>query len=244
METSKSKGKGGAKRKQYQSRYHETKARVKEARRPEIVELWCKGWTHAQIAEHFKLSPGRISQEIIEMRREWRAEFLHAVETMQAEEVRRVLNLEKTYWREFDKSCKKRIYPKGTDGSINYDAPESEIKVVEVLGNPELLAGIRGCIELRAKILGLGKDTHNTQVNVFTVDQVAKAVVEARQAEQTDRLAQVERLMMDVGDDGIARLSEAALGAAQAGRGQPGVPGGAANRAAEPQGGGDGDQAE
>lgn len=203
------------------SKYHEAKSRVKEARRPKIVEMWCKGYTQVQIAEHFGLSKGRISQEITEMRDEWRKEYLQAMEVRQVEAVRHVLNLEQTYWREFDKSCKKRVYPKGADGKVNYDAPDSEIKVVEVLGNPELLAGIRGCIELRAKILGLGKDTHNTQVNVFTVDQVAKAVVEARQAEQTDRLAQVERLMMDVGDDGIARLSEAALGAAQAGRGQP-----------------------
>lgn len=203
----------------YQSKYHEMRGRKKEARRPEIAEMWCRGHTQQQIADHFGLSAGRINQELTAMREEWRQEFLHAIDTMKAAEARRILELERTYWREFDKSCKKKIYPKGADGKIDYGAPDDQVKVVEVLGNPELLAGIRGCMELRAKIFGLFKDTHNTQVNVLTVEQVASAVVEARKAEQTDRLAEVERLMMDLGEDGIARLS----GAAQAVQATQGV---------------------
>jgi transcriptional regulator with XRE-family HTH domain len=196
-------------------KHHEIQAVKVDQRRPVIADLYCKGWTQEQIGEHLGISRGRVSQELVAMREIWRTEFLEAVDTMKAAEVRRILHLERTYWREFDKSCKKRIYPKKADGEIDYDAPEDKVKVVEVLGDADLLAGIRGCIELRCKVLGLAKETAAPQMNVFTVESVASAVVEARKAEENDRLAEVERLMMDVGEDGIARMSAAAVGAAQ-----------------------------
>jgi transcriptional regulator with XRE-family HTH domain len=192
----------------------------KERRRPVIADLYCKGWTQREIARELNLSEGRISQELKAMREMWKAEFIEAIDTMKGVEVRRVLHLERTYWAEFDKTCKRKVYPKGEDGKPDYDAPDSEVRVVEVPGDPQLLAGIRGCMELRCKILGLAReDKGDTRVNVFTVESVAAAVVEARKAEEVDRLAEVERLMMDVGEDGIARLSAAAAGVAERGRG-------------------------
>ena len=111
-------------------------------RREKVAQLYLQGQTQRQIAATLGIDQGNVCRDLEAVRKVWLAAAVAAIDQRKAEELARVDQLEATYWTAWDRSQQPRPVPEST-----VPTPRD--------GNPAFLVGVKDCIELRCKILGI-----------------------------------------------------------------------------------------
>lgn len=108
-----------------------------------IAEMYKNGHSQIAIARELGLSQGQVSLDIAEVKRRWRAESVEFIDDAKQEELRKIDNLEMTYWESWERSLKDAVKRSGQSG------------------NPAFLSGVMSCIDRRCKLLGLDAPTES-----------------------------------------------------------------------------------
>jgi len=121
--------------------------------RKKIGELYLRGWLQADIAQVLKLNQSTISRDLKALHREWLASALADFSKAKAQELAKIDDLEREYWRAWERSCEdaETVRKEGTTKVLD--------KIVKTAkgqaGDPRFLSGVQWCIERRCKILGI-----------------------------------------------------------------------------------------
>jgi len=139
-----------------------------ERDRREIASLYLQGWQQAEIAEKlsqpetgrgYALSQQMVSYDIQQLIKQWRESALIDLDETKAQELARINELERTYWRAWLESCKdaetvkQKGQPSDVPGRVHTEQIERTTK--GQAGDPSFLRGVQWCIEMRCKIFGV-----------------------------------------------------------------------------------------
>lgn len=159
-------------------------------RRKQVMELYLQGKTQWDIARLINVSQGTVCNDLTALRKNWLASALRDFDTLKAEELAKIDNVERAAWDAWECSRK----------------PVGKSEVMRP-GDPRFLAQVFECVETRLKILGLlkpGTTTVNTQVNM----EMWSALLDGVPAKpQEDRVhfhdAEIARLVEETATTGI-----------------------------------------
>lgn len=122
--------------------------------------MYLKGITQADIAGKYKVTQQTISNDLKALRKQWRDSAIRDFDEAQAEELRKIDELEKVYWEAWAKSVKdyqKTVKKEASGTSVKgkFENEEKKVERIKLLGNPRYLDGVLSCIQKRCEILGL-----------------------------------------------------------------------------------------
>lgn len=140
-----------------------------------VTSLYLKGNSYRWIANKIKdelnqtISFVMVGNYVNKMLEEWKQERVKKVDDMKTIELSRIANLENTYWEGWNRSLmatkrstdKQRAQPGKTlrNGELvdtmQVKQAEKTDYVEENFGDPRFLDGIKWCIQMRCKILGV-----------------------------------------------------------------------------------------
>jgi len=121
--------------------------------RKKIGELYLRGWLQVDIAEKLGVDRSTVSRDLKALHREWLASALADFSEAKAQELAKIDDLEREYWRAWERSCEdaETVRKEGTTKILD--------KIVKTAkgqaGDPRFLSGVQWCLERRCKILGL-----------------------------------------------------------------------------------------
>jgi len=138
-----------------------SKTQIERDRR-RIAEMYLRGELQADIAVELKLSQSTISNDLADLREEWKKAALMDFNDRKAQELAKVDNLEIEYWSAWKRSQQdaeiETVKRKGTlsklDG-VSTIPIEGTKRTEGQSGDPRFLQGIQWCINKRCEILGL-----------------------------------------------------------------------------------------
>lgn len=124
----------------------------------EIARCYLHGMSQMEIAAELDVSQSQISRDLKVLHERWVKSALVDLNEAKARELARIDQLEREYWDAWRVSCGERIDTEteqiaGGNGAT--DRKRVKVKKVKQAGDPEYLAGIQWCIEMRCKILGI-----------------------------------------------------------------------------------------
>ena len=139
-----------------------------------IAELYLRGWTQAAIGREFNVTQQAISKRVMIIIEEWRDAAIHDISLLKAGELEKLSVLEGQYWDAWEKSQRDfKETTKTTGIDLIGDAINKKIvKERKVAGEAVYLEGIRKCIELRCKILGV-QEADKLDLNLKTDQPIA-----------------------------------------------------------------------
>lgn len=138
-----------------------------------IAEMYKNGHSQIAIARELGLSQGQVSLDIAEVKRRWRAESVEFIDDAKQEELRKIDNLEMTYWESWERSLKDAVTVIVETESVAAKMPDADDIVLPTTktkeskkrsgqsGNPAFLSGVMSCIDRRCKLLGLDAPTES-----------------------------------------------------------------------------------
>lgn len=124
----------------------------------EIARCYLHGMSQMEIGEMLGVSQSQISRDLKVLRERWQKSALLDINEAKAQELARIDNLEREYWEAWRVSCGERIDTETEQiagAGANGDRKRVKVKKVKLAGDPDYLAGIQWCIEMRCKILGI-----------------------------------------------------------------------------------------
>jgi len=123
----------------------------------EIARRYLHGMSQMEIAAELELSQSQISRDLKVLHDRWTKSALVDLNEAKARELARIDNLEREYWDAWRDSRGERLETNTEQiaGDKTGDRKKVSIKKVKLEGNPDFLAGIQWCIEMRCKILGI-----------------------------------------------------------------------------------------
>jgi hypothetical protein len=131
-----------------------------------ISDLYVRGFTYREIAEKLKtadrkytLSRQQIYYDVKEVREVWKSDHQDKMEGYLIEQLNKLDRLENEYWTAWEESKGEKEETAREDGQ-NGMGPFTKdvVKKWKSEGNAVFLAGVKDCIEKRAKLLGLYKE--------------------------------------------------------------------------------------
>jgi hypothetical protein len=134
-------------------------------RRAEVTALYLEGVSRKDIAQQLGVSYQIVCSDINYVRKGWETLALDNLSALRGEELRRLMKNEAEAWAAFHRSTK-------PDEDGNATKP----------GDPRFLQGVRECIHMRAKLLGIYAPTQSK----VDVDIGQKPGWEARVIDLTD----------------------------------------------------------
>ena len=137
-----------------------------------ISELYLRGWTQRRIAARIGVSHTQINRDLKTIQKRWMDSSVRNFDDARAEELARIDELERTYWKEWERSREDKVTvktrkqakdaPKSDGWSKDENDEKSTIRTADHteivehrLGDPRYLEGVRWCIGERVKLLGL-----------------------------------------------------------------------------------------
>jgi hypothetical protein len=180
---------------------HANKRSPDERRRDRalIAEAYLPGESQLSIARRLNISRQQVGFDLQVIRAAWRESAVRDIGEHMAEELARLDELERTYWRAWEHSRQDLTHTthETVDDQINVPsgrrhgrvpAPRSRkreaTRTEQQGGNPAYLAGVMNCVEMRSKLLGLFPATN---VNV-TGDLTFGDLLELAQQGERPRL--------------------------------------------------------
>lgn len=150
----------------------ENKTRILE-RRCKVIELHRQGFTQVEIAKQLKTTQATISSDLKALLQEWRVESHDAYEQYLDREMDTLIQIEKTAWAHFEKSCIETIE--------TTDLEDKKTRRIRTgCGDPRFLETILRCIGARCKLLGLDqKAVIDVNVNGETTKDQAQTLANA-----------------------------------------------------------------
>lgn len=175
-----------------------------EARRLKASDLYLSGVTSfAEIARRVGVDRSQLSRDFQVIREWWKEKYAANLDAAKQEELAKVDQLEKTYWKAWRRSCRKRtILGRETKTTPTGTETKRSHKLQKRDGNPAFLEGVERCIKRRCEILGLDAPikTENKNLNwdvlMATVpaqvpdevgQEIEKPLLEARPAQDAQQ---------------------------------------------------------
>lgn len=175
-------------------------------RRGEVAKLYLQGIGQHVIAERLGVSTQAVFDDLNWLRDQWKNTHLEDYNAARAETLAKLDHLEYTYWDAWERSQQpietvtvkveemiKTINPEddkefkskgkkmvGKPVPVTKMVPYKTIKdtkLVGQVGNQSFLQGVERCIEMRAKIIGLLKDTNVTNNITMNWESLTQAIV-------------------------------------------------------------------
>lgn len=141
-----------------------------------ITSLYLKGNSYRVIANKIKEELGQtisfvmVGNYVNKMLEEWKQQRVSKIDDMKTIELSRIANLENTYWQGWERSLagskrtsdKQKAKPRRTRDvngvlteTMSVEQAEKSSYTEETFGDPRFLDGIKWCIQMRCKILGV-----------------------------------------------------------------------------------------
>jgi hypothetical protein len=120
-------------------------------RQQQVSELCLRGWSQQAIADHLGVAQKTISLDLKTIRRHWQKAALIDFAQAQAEELKKIEQLEREAWAAWESSRK----PAQSAVVVGDDAKKTRKTVKNQFGNPRFLQVVHDCIRSRRAILGL-----------------------------------------------------------------------------------------
>ena len=176
---------------------------VRLKRRGEVAKLYLQGDGQHTIAEKLGVSTQAVLDDLNWLREQWKNSNLADYQAARAETLAKIDHLEFTYWDAWERSKEptetttikveemiktvedKQDTTKGkkpigkpipTTKMVPYKTIK-DTKLVGQVGNQGFLQGVERCIEMRAKIIGLLKDTSVTNNITMNWESLTQAIV-------------------------------------------------------------------
>lgn len=126
-----------------------------------IAELYLHGWLQVDIAEEVGVNQSTISRDLKSLHKEWLQSALVDIDEAKAKELAEVDNLEREYWRAWERSqLDKEIEIQETvTGGKEGSREREQTRLEGQAGDPRFLNGVEWCVERRCKLLGLDAPT-------------------------------------------------------------------------------------
>lgn len=125
-----------------------------------VSKLYLAGWTQMAIAAELNVNQSTISRCLKKLTQRWLEESKINFDEAKAKELARINRLENEYWDAWQKSCED--YKEQEIQSNEKSESKTIGKVAKTQkqnGDPRFLEGVRNCIEMRCKLLGLNAPT-------------------------------------------------------------------------------------
>jgi hypothetical protein len=121
-----------------------------------IAHYYLSGRTQAEFAKHLKVSRQQIGYDLKVLQKRWQASALQKIDQAKSEQLAKIDNLEREYWRAWRRSCRDKETKTAERASgADRDRTKAVSRQERRDGNPAFLAGVQWCIEQRSAILGL-----------------------------------------------------------------------------------------
>jgi DNA-binding MarR family transcriptional regulator len=153
-------------------------------RRTVVAQLYVRRCTQVEIAKKLNVNQSTISRDIAAVQKEWLANRLHDLDRHKAEALASIDAREREAWAEWERSKADRSSVTTTEGGED----EKTVRRSEsACGDPRYLQVLEGCVEQRARILGLfivprefglGEDAVREQRYLALADRVLARLME------------------------------------------------------------------
>lgn len=141
----------------------------------ETMQLHLRGWTQQEIAKELNVSQQAVSKRIHKILQQWRDSNIRDMDELKMRELKKLDALERQYWESWQKSLEDFEETTDTTGTdlIGDPIDKHVIKRRGQTGNPAYLEGVRKCVELRCKILGINTSGDVTNIDVAVNNPIA-----------------------------------------------------------------------
>jgi predicted transcriptional regulator len=121
----------------------------------EVARRYCMGVPQVFIARALGVNQSTVSRYLKIVRKRWLVAQVASYDTIVAEYLARVDNLEREYWEAWVRSLevKQTTVSEKVDGNAAHT--KASVRKEDRLGDPRFLEGVRWCLQERAKVLGL-----------------------------------------------------------------------------------------
>lgn len=122
----------------------------------DIAQMYLQGKTQVEIAEKLEISQQQVSYDLKILQDRWRKAALRDLDTAKAEQLAKIDELEREYWRAWEES--KETYESSVTEKVTAGETsrlKAYLRKEDRVGDPRYLAGVQWCIERRCKLLGL-----------------------------------------------------------------------------------------
>lgn len=165
--------------------------------RLEIASLYLQGKLQIEIAEFLSKDPARgytltqqtISRDLKIIQRDWQRSALIKFDEARAQELAKIDNLEREYWRAWERSKteKKHSEKERTEGETSKEV--TRVQKWELIGDHRFLEGVQWCINRRCELLGLDAPK---RMHIFEEDLLSKIDWDHLTKDQMQRLVNGE----------------------------------------------------
>lgn len=127
----------------------------REQDRAKVAELYCKGWTQAEIAAEIGVTQPMVSYDLKILHQRWHAAAMEHIDTQKARELAKIDRLEREYWGAWEASkLLKETTTTEQENSTTNTRMKAQVRKEARDGDPRYLEGVRWCIDQRMKLLG------------------------------------------------------------------------------------------
>ena len=143
-------------------------------RRDKVAGLYLEGKTQWDMAKILGVSQTTICKDLEALHKAWKESPLPKIDEARNKELNRIDKLEATYWEAWESSKKplEVTSSEKMDSETGGGRKKSSIKREHRDGNPAFLQGIRECIAMRTKMLGVDKPAELPGLVTESVDDV------------------------------------------------------------------------
>lgn len=158
-----------------------------QERRQKIASLYLQGKYQSEIAREVGVTQQQVSYDLKALRAAWLQSSLRDFDAAKSEELRRVDEIERQYWRGWERSQQPRAVTVTEQMQGAKASRKASVRREDQTGDPRFLDGVLKCIERRCSILGLDA-ARSYKINWDALSDV-----------QLERLASGERWELVVG---------------------------------------------
>jgi hypothetical protein len=165
--------------------------------RVEIATLYLQGKLQFEIAQilstdqarGYTLTQQTISRDLKMIQRDWQRSTIVKFDEARAQELAKIDNLEREYWRAWERSKteKKHSEKEKTEGMQLKEV--TRVEKWELIGDHRFLEGIQWCINRRCELLGLDAPK---RMHIFEEDLLSKINWDSLTREQMQRIVNGE----------------------------------------------------
>jgi hypothetical protein len=165
--------------------------------RVEIATLYLQGKLQFEIAQilstdqarGYTLTQQTISRDLKMIQRDWQRSTIVKFDEARAQELAKIDNLEREYWRAWERSKteKKHSEKEKTEGVQLKEV--TRVEKWELIGDHRFLEGIQWCINRRCELLGLDAPK---RMHIFEEDLLSKINWDSLTREQMQRIVNGE----------------------------------------------------
>lgn len=106
--------------------------------------------------DYFQITQPSISRDLAEVRRRWRESSIRDFDSARAQELAKIDELEREYWKAWSRSIGESKMTRKRKGIVGEGVVDEETTETRLLvGSPKFLEGVERCIAKRCELLGL-----------------------------------------------------------------------------------------